>query len=312
MEYFTIVLNQIFIFIIYAMIGVIAVKAKVLNKDGLNAISRFITKISLPLMIFTNTLNGATREQFLSDWKVILLTLVMYFLAYLTAAVLARIFPLKGNEKNVYTACTMFGNVGFMGIPLITALFPERGMLYIALFTVADQLVLWTVGLSLTSPVENGEKLSAAKSFKKMINPASAGILLAVIGVFLGVHLPETLNTALVKTGAVTTPMAMIYLGGLFCYTNIPAYIKKPEFYGSVAVKMCIFPILFYKVISLIPGVGHEIAMTMGVLSAMPTMTTIAMLAQLQKSAGEYAAGSVFVTTLFSIVTIPVLCLFMG
>lgn len=311
MEYFLITLNQIFIFIIYAAIGIIAVKTKVLNRDGLNAISRFITKISLPLMVFTNTINGVTREQILQGWLVMVLSVVMYLLTYLVAVGLSKFFPLKGNELKVYRACTMFGNVGFMGIPLITALFPEKGMLYIVLFTVMDQLVLWTVGVKLTTPIEAEKGLSVAQSLKKMINPAMVGILLAVAIVFIDVQLPELLNTALVKTGAVTTPMAMIYLGGLFCFTDIGTYIKKPEFYCSIVVKMCIFPVLFYYLLCLIPGIGKDVAMTMSVLSALPTMTTIAMLAQIQKSAGEYAAGSIFVTTLFSIVTLPLICLFM-
>lgn len=312
MEYFSITLNQIFIFVIYALIGVIAVKTKVLARDGLNAISRFITKISLPLMVFTNTINGVTRELIFEGWPVMVLSIVMYLLSYLVAVGLSKFFPLQGNEKRVYRACTMFGNVGFMGIPLITSLFPEKGMLYLVLFTVVDQLVLWTVGVKLTTPVESEKGMSFTQSLKKMVNPAMVGIILAVSIVFLDIQLPELLNTALVKTGAVTTPMAMIYLGGLFCFTEIGAYIKKPEFYSAIVVKMCIFPILFYHLICLVPGIGHDIAMTMSVLSALPTMTTIAMLAQLQKSAGEYAAGSIFVTTLFSIVTLPLICLFMG
>jgi len=48
-------------------------------------------------------------------------------------------------------ASSLFGNVGFIGIPIISSLFPQKGMLYIALFTIVDQLLLWTLGLSLTS-----------------------------------------------------------------------------------------------------------------------------------------------------------------
>ena len=117
-----------------------------------------------------------------------------------------------------------------------------------------DQLVLWTVGVKLTTPIETEKGLSVAQSLKKMINPAMVGILLAVTIVFTNVQLPELLNTALVKTGAVTTPMAMIYLGGLFCFTDIGTYIKKPEFYCSIVVKMCIFPVLFYYLLCLIPA----------------------------------------------------------
>ena len=105
MTYFLIVLEQIFIFVVYAVIGIIAVKAHVLNKEGLGVMSRFITKIALPLLIFTNTINGAEREQFLGAVPIMLATALMYLLLYFLALAMACIFRLKGNEKNVYRAC---------------------------------------------------------------------------------------------------------------------------------------------------------------------------------------------------------------
>ena len=104
----------------------------------------------------------------------------------------------------------------------------------------------------------------------------------------------------------------MIYLGGIFCYTNIREYLKKAEIYGTIILKMCIFPVLFFYLLKWMPGITQEIAVTMSVLSALPTMTTVAMLSQIQKSADEYSAGMVFVTTLFSIVTLPLVCLLIG
>ena len=145
-----------------------------------------------------------------------------------------------------------------------------------------------------------------------MINPATVGIVLAVLGIFLNVKLPAALNTALTKTGAISTPLAMIYLGGIFCYTDIPKYLKKAEIYATVLLKMCLFPIAFFYLLKLIPGITQDIAVTMSVLSALPTMTFVAMLAQIQKSADEYSAGMIFVTTLFSIVTLPLVCLIIG
>lgn len=310
MNYFFIVSTQILMFIIYAAIGVIAVKAKLYDKEGLNVISAFIIKISLPVMIFTNTINGATRDEFIHSLPILFTTVLMYLALYLLCTALGKISHLKGNEHNVYKACSMFGNIGFMGIPIISAIFPEHGMLYIALFTVIDQLVLWTVGVNLTLPVDNQNPLSAKARLLKMVNPATIGITLAVIFIFAGIQLPEFLNTALVKTGAITTPLAMIYLGGLFCYTDILYYLKRWEFYLTVIAKMCVFPAVFYLVLKQIPGLTEEIIITMSLLSALPTMSSVAMLAQSQKSAGEYGAGMIFVTTLCSIVTLPLVCFF--
>ena len=153
MTYFLIVIRQIAQFILFAGIGVIAAKTKIITRENIGMLSKLVVRIALPLYIFTNTINGATRGDLLDSWVVILLTVVLYAVAYVTAAGLAKAFRLEGNRKQVFKACTMFGNIGFMGIPIVASLFPETAMLYVALFTIPDQLILWTVGVVLTSPV---------------------------------------------------------------------------------------------------------------------------------------------------------------
>lgn len=309
MDYFSIVLGQIIGFVIYILIGIIGVRMGVLTPRSLGVLSQFITKISLPLLLFTNTLNGATREQFIGDLPVVAATALMYILLYPLCRLLARIFGLTGNENHVYRACSMFGNIGFMGIPIVAAVFPEHGMLYIALFTVVDQLLLWTVGVNLTAPTDKENAMSIANRLLKMVNPATIAVTLAVIGIFLDVHLPLPVNTALTKAGSITTPLAMIYMGGLFCFIEVKKYIGKKEFYGAVLVKMCLFPLFFYELAALL-GIRTDITITLSLLSALPSMAAIVMLAQNQRSAGDYAAGMTLVTTICSIITLPLVCLY--
>ena len=168
MAYFSIVLSQIIGFVIYILIGIAAVRMRVLGSRSLGVFSRFITKISLPLLLFSNTLNGAL--------PVLAVTVLMYFLLYLLCRLLARLFGLKGNENHVYRACAMFGNIGFMGIPIVAAVFPEQGMLYIALFTVIDQLLLWTLGVNLTAPVDRENAMSIASRLQPSSWPSSASL----------------------------------------------------------------------------------------------------------------------------------------
>ena len=314
MTYFLIVIRQIAQFILFAGIGVIAAKTKIITRENIGMLSTLVVRIALPLYIFTNTINGATRGDLLDSWVVILLTVVLYAVAYVTAAGLAKAFRLEGNRKQVFKACTMFGNIGFMGIPIVASLFPETAMLYVALFTIPDQLILWTVGVVLTSPVEGKHSvaLNAKTVGKKMLNPMNFAILLAVLLVLLNAHLPETLGTSFTRVGQMATPLAMIYLGAMFCFIDIPQYLRRPEFYVEAVVKMVAVPVLFYLLLHALPGIREDIAVTLSVLLAMPTMTTIAMQAEIQRSDADYSSGMVFMTTLLSIVTIPAVCLLIG
>ena len=77
-------------------------------------------------------------------------------------------------------------------------------------------------------------------NFRKLVNPVTAAIVLALIFILTGIHLPEILNTAFSKIGATATPLAMIYLGGVFACMDVKKYILKLDYYGIVAIKMLI------------------------------------------------------------------------
>ena len=122
--------------------------------------------------------------------------------------------------------------------------------------------------------------------------------MLALIFILTGIHLPEILNTAFSKIGATATPLAMIYLGGVFACMDVKKYILKLDYYGIVAIKMLIFPVIFYIILGLLP-----ISMTL--TSAMPVMSSVVMMANAYGTDGDYAMGGILVTTVCSIVTLP-------
>lgn len=143
-----------------------------------------------------------------------------------------------------------------------------------------------------------------------MMNPATISVLLGIAFIFADVRLPELLNTALTKAGASATPLAMIYLGGMLCFIHISDYLKKKEIYLMTAVKMILMPLAVHGILVNISAVSREIAVTISILCALPTMSSVAMTAESQKSDSDYAAGMIFATTIFSVVTLPVVCMF--
>ena len=82
-----------------------------------------------------------------------LLTAVMYALLILVFWLVAELLRLKGSRSHVFQASLIFGNAGFIGIPLIMALWPQNGAIYVALMSIIDQTLLWTYGVWLCEPV---------------------------------------------------------------------------------------------------------------------------------------------------------------
>lgn len=302
MDVLLILLEQIGLFIIYILLGALLIKTKVLTEQTNETLSRFVLKFALPIMIFSNTVSGVDRSTLFSSASILLITVIFYCLTYLLGFGLQKTFCLSGNRGQVYQALAMFGNIGFMGIPIISSIFPQKGMLYISVFTIIDQLVLWTVGVKLTTPRGKG-KFDPLK----LINPSSVAIFLAVLFIVLNIQIPLLGEIALQKIGATATPLAMIYLGGVFSCIDITHYIKIKEFYGIVFIKMILFPILFYLLLELFQ-IPDEIHLTMALLSALPAMSSIVMMAKASQSEGDYAMGGIFVTTICSIFSLPFVC----
>lgn len=213
MNTFSILTAQIGMFVIYMLAGVILIRTRVMNRENLEVISKFVIKLALPVMIFINTVNGVERKTLFHSLSIFLIAGIMYICLFLLSYISGIFFHLHGNHRQLYSAMSVFGNVGFMGIPIVTSIYPENGMLYICVFTIIDQLMLWTAGVRLTSGT-NSQKNRF--DFRKLINPVTVSIFLAVICVLTGIRLPEVLNNSLQKIGQTATPLAMIYLGGVF------------------------------------------------------------------------------------------------
>nr|WP_294650394.1 AEC family transporter [uncultured Blautia sp.] len=335
MSTLSILINQLGMFVIYVLAGIILIRTKVLNRENMEVVSRLVIKLALPVMIFTNTVNGVDKEMLFLSLSILGIAFFMYICLFGLSFLSGKLFHLQGDHQQLYSAMSAFGNIGFMGIPIVTSIFPERGMLYISVFTMIDQLMLWTVGVRLTSKAgDRVEKVSEIQSscgqvkadrknvavgrsatdrtvdkrvsfdFKKLINPVTVAIVLSLIFILAGIQLPEILNTAFSKIGATATPLAMIYLGGVFACMDVRKYVCKLDYYGIVVIKMLIFPVIFYLIQGLLP-ISAEIRMTMTLTSAMPVMSSVVMMANAYGTDGDYAMGGILVTTVCSIVTLP-------
>ena len=295
MNTFSILTAQIGMFVIYMLAGVILIRTRVMNRENLEVISKFVIK-----PILATTIMGIC-SYFIYSTLSGMIAGIMYICLFLLSYISGIFFHLHGNHRQLYSAMSVFGNVGFMGIPIVTSIYPENGMLYICVFTIIDQLMLWTAGVRLTSGTDSQKNRF---DFRKLINPVTVSILLAVICVLTGIRLPDVLNNSLQKIGQTATPLAMIYLGGVFACIDVLKNIQRLDYYGIVILKMLLFPLFFYVLLGYLP-VSSEIRTTMALTSAMPVMSSVVMMANAYGSDGDYAMGGILVTTICSVFTLP-------
>lgn len=308
MEQFFIVLNQIGIFLILIIFGILAVKFGILDEHSLGSVSKLVMRMALPAYIFINTAEGATRQGLAESLLVIPLAIALYLMLFLLSLLLEKVFHLKGNRGHVFRAIVMFGNVGFMGIPLVVELYPDTALLYISLFTILDQGLFWTYGVSLTKPVSDQKEKISLKNLKNLLSPALVAILGATVLVLLNIHLPKLLTTTLSKLGTASMPLSLLYIGGMLSMTDVRKVLRCGELYAEIGLKMLVLPIVFFLVMKLCQ-VPADMAGTMTFLTGLPAINMVAMLSKNNGSDGDYAVCAVMMTTLACLVTLPLVSL---
>ena len=302
----SVVINQVIEFFILLAAGYIAAKSKVLTKSILEGVMKLIVKVLLPCLIFNVILgSGVAASDYLSNAGFALAILVCYVLMFVVGLGSGKIFRLKSKTYNVFVAESTFGDMGFIGIPLLLAVYNSiETSIAISVYTVIDMALLWTLGVYLCSRHNKGID-GKQKAWKNMISPTSVSLVLGLILVFVGVKVPDAIMNPIRTIGSSSTPLALIFIGGMLSFVPFKALFKKVSIFGIVGVKMIILPLLVFIAAGLFFGLQQR--MTLMYMVGLPAMTTISMLAQLYGSDQEYATSTVFITTLACIGTLPLI-----
>ena len=328
MGQFGVMIGQLVGFLIMLMVGYGCVRLRFYGQTALDGMCSLLLNVLIPVLVFSNAVDGADRAQLAANWGVMLLTAVMYALLILVFWLVAKLLRLKGSRGHVFQASLIFGNAGFIGIPLIMALWPQNGAIYVALMSIIDQTLLWTYGVWLCEPVAEAAGDAASDyspavtrpSFgirvlgllKRFVNPAFIGVMLALILILLGVKVPDIILKPLHTIGNMATPMSLIYLGGLFALTKWWGVLKRYELYVGLVAKMIAFPLAFYALLTALASVlpqlpiTHDMILMITVIAGLPTMTTIAMFTGRKNNMPDYAVGFVLVSTLFSLASLTI------
>jgi malate permease and related proteins len=305
-----IILSQILMLAVVVMIGVIAGKLKVLTIASKDMLSKVIFNISLPLMLFTNFLRLDSTPRLLANSFIVLsvsgiVILLMLFIGWITT----RIFDIKGGEAAVFKAHSMFGNTIFLGFPLITALYGTEGLLYASMFQLVSNLIMWTVGVVVLT---HGSGTSWTKSLLKVLNPNTIATLTGLTFFMLTIKLPDLLVKPLSELGAANTWLSMLYIGAMLVFSDVRGLLGKKSLYIISVNRLIVFPAilvsLFAIIASITGSVPDKLVTSVIILEAsMPCMASVVIMAKELGADDHLAVGNVFISTLLSIITLPLL-----
>ncbi len=302
-----VVITQIIILAIVVLIGAIAAKFKVLTIDSKDMLSKVIFNISLPLMLFTNFFRlEATPRLIANSLTILAISGFVVFFLLLVGWLTAKAFRLQGSEAAVFKVHAMFGNTIFLGFPLITALYGVEGLLYASMFQLVSTIIMWTAGVIILS---QGNGTSWKKSLGKVFNPNTIATVAGLVCFVFSVKLPHILLKPLTELGSANTWLSMLYIGAMLVLSNAGGLLKKKNLYIVSFNRLILGPALLIAIFWLITLTGFapdKLVTSVIVLEAsMPCMVTVVIMAKEFGSDDRLAMGNVFVSTIISILTLP-------
>lgn len=302
------VLQQIFVLFLIILVGIVTRKSGIVKEDFKLDLSRFLIYIAMPTFI-VNAIGISFQDRAIDEVmgmsnKLVLLSLLMYGLAIILSFAVARVMKLDIDERNVMQYAIVFANVGFMGYPVIDVIYGTEGVFYAALYNLPFNIFIWTVGVFLIS--RGKEKAQSGGMIKKLINPGIIAIFFGFILFIFKIKLPYTLTQTIGLIGNLTTPLAMLLIGFTLSEVNLKEIIRDGRCFIIVAIRLVIFPALFYCVLSVLGFEGYLLTIPV-IISAMPVAINGAIFAMNYDSDYVFATKLVFLSSVFCLITIPAL-----
>lgn len=295
----TYVLGKMLTLFAMIIIGYIANKTGIVDQSGNKKISSVVINISIPCLMLSSLASSTGSK---GD---ILTMLLVSSLVYIAAALFAKLMPkiLRSSKKDapIIEFLTIFVNNGFMGFPVIQSILGNQALIYASIMNLPNNIFIFSYGVYLFQKSKaDGKKID----LKKIINPA---VITAVITLFLatgGVKLPTMLDEVCSMMGNMATPLSMIVIGSSLAMVPVKDILKGYRVYLFSIFRLLILPALAWLILhnfSINPLILGVIVITVG----MPCAANAVMMAEQYDADALVASRYVFITTLLSVVTIP-------
>ncbi|MDR3277538.1 MAG: AEC family transporter [Oscillospiraceae bacterium] len=300
----SVTINQMLVLFIALAVGFGANKLKILSGETDKLLSRLALNIAMPCTIISSMLGENVSATGGESARYLLLTLPVFALSLVIAFCLSFIFRKNKSDSGLLSFMMAFGNVAVMGFPVTQAIFGDAAMFYVALFNIPFTLFVYSFGILMVSG--RSGKLNP----KLLLNPCLIAAAVSLLLFCLKLRPPAVLAGGIELLGRMTTPVAMLIIGSSLAPISAREVFAEWRLYVMTFVKLLVIPIVVWLILrSFITD-----RLVLGVLVAlagMPSATSAPMIALEYGGNGSLASRGVFLTTLASVVTIPLLVFFL-
>ena len=312
LNFFDVLSNLLGLFALIA-VGYAVTKGGLLPASVSGHFSKLLLKVTLPCTIFTSLLREYDPSFFRDVVTIIAIGLVLFPLNAFISKFLCRLVRVPEGRRGVWAFCATFSNTGFMGFPIILALLGDEALALAAMLNFAFNLIVYTLGGAMVygdRPAVDGQK--ERLNLKSVLFTAiNVSAVLGLIFYFAQLPVPDAVLKPMTHLGNMTTPLSMIVTGMNLTNRKLSQVFGDKDILTSTAARLIAIPLITFAILSAVTLVipfGNILLMPVAfIIFSMPTAGVAPILAQTYGADQEFAAGIVFMTSLFCIITIPVM-----
>ncbi len=306
-----VMLQQMTVMFLMMAVGYLCYKKQILTEEVSKKVSAIVVNVANPCMILSSAL---TDQQMRG--KELLQTLAIVALMYVFLLVVAQLLPkilrIRKESRGAYAAMTVFANIGFMGFPVLAAMYGNGALLYGAVFQIPFNILIYTYGVAVLTrkPDACGKaELDRIEILKKIFNIGVIACIAAMLIYFLRIPIPSFLQAFITNLGNLTAPLSMMIIGASLAQMPLKELFLDKKLLLFSMVKLLILPAVWMLMVNRVAE--QEILRGVClVMMATPAGSMTAMLAQQYGGDYETASRGVALTTVLSVITMPVLAAF--
>ena len=301
--------EQMIVLFILMGVGFLCYKLQIITDEVNKKLSAIVVNIANPAMVLTGCM-GDDKIKGEELLMVFVLVIIVYTVLVLLAMVIPPLLKIDKKSRGTYQAMTIFSNIGFMGFPVVAALYGNSAVLYASLFSIPYNILIYTFGVSAMSA---DEKVSLKESFslKRVLNVGVIACIITIIVYLLQIPVPRFIKSTTTYLSNLTAPLSMMVIGASLATMDIKKLFTDGKLLIFSALKLLVIPVLGVLLIRQFID-NYIICGVCMVMLATPVGSMTAMLAQQYDGDYEMASRGVALTTILSVATMPIVSMIVG
>ena len=303
----TVLLEKMALLLILLALGYLCARLKLVGPEFNKGLSKLVINVFLAGMILSSVINKKL-EMTGGDVAFGLLMMTLSMLICIGIGWLSpTLLRIKDGDKGMYRMLSAFMNNGFVGFPLVAAVYGEDTVFFASLSNIPFNLLLYTVGIML---LQKGDK-NTKFSIKSVINVPIAATLIAVVIFVFEIPMPKLVDDVADTISAATVPLSMMCVGLSLGSVSLKEALLQPRLYGISLVRLLICPLAVWLVLRIFIT-NPVILGTIVILSACPSAIICTILGIQYGRDGVESSEAIFISTMLSMITIPLLISVLG